>query len=225
MTIEDKVFQRKRFVAEKLERFGFQKTDNGFEYACDFMDGSFRAILTVDGAGSVKGTVIDKMNDEEYAQLRIESFNGAYVNSVRASYEELLESIAARCCKDVLFVSDQANRIADRIMAKYGVGPDFPWEQSRYRGYGTFRHADTNKWFALIMNVKWDVLLKNGNPDTVDVVNLRIDPVEGDALRKAPGIYPGYHMNHRTWISVVLDETLSDETVMCLIETSFDLTR
>ncbi|WP_455089335.1 MmcQ/YjbR family DNA-binding protein [Peptoanaerobacter stomatis] len=38
------------------------------------------------------------------------------------------------------------------------------------------------------------------------------------------GIYPGYHMNHKHWISVVLNETLSDNEVMKLIENSFSLT-
>ncbi|MGP1597592.1 MmcQ/YjbR family DNA-binding protein [Peptoanaerobacter stomatis] len=37
-------------------------------------------------------------------------------------------------------------------------------------------------------------------------------------------MYPGYHMNHKHWISVVLNETLSDNEVMKLIENSFSLT-
>ena len=224
MALEDEVFQRKRFVIDELERAGFEKRDDGYELARDFMGGDFRAILAVDGKGALTGRVIDVMNDEEYSQLRVDSFNGAYVSSVRADYIELLESIAEECCKDVLFASDQANRLTERIMAEYGVVPDFPWEQSQYQSYGTFRHADSGKWFALIMNVKWGVLLKNGNADTVDVMNLKIDPDKGEALREKPGVYPGYHMNHRNWISVVLDGTLSDDEVAHLVKTSFDLT-
>lgn len=224
MSIEDEVFQRKRFLADRLGQAGFEKSGDGYVLSRDFMEGDFRAILTVDGKGSLSGRVIDVINNEEYSQLRIDSFNGTYVNSVRAAYKEFLESIADNCCKDVLFASDQANRLAERIMAEYGVIPDFPWEQGRYQSYGTFRHADSGKWFALIMDVKWDALLKNGDANTVEVVNLRIDPDHSDDLREIPGIYPGYHMNHRNWISVVLDGSLPDDDIARLVRTSFDLT-
>lgn len=80
------------------------------------------------------------------------------------------------------------------------------------------------KWFALIMNVKRGVVDKSASEDMVDIINLKIDPKEGERLFQMPGIYPAYHMNHRAWISVVLDETVSDEKVMALIKTSFALT-
>ena len=38
------------------------------------------------------------------------------------------------------------------------------------------------------------------------------------------GIYPAFHMNKRYWISVALDDTLSDEEVLKLIEKSWNLT-
>lgn len=74
------------------------------------------------------------------------------------------------------------------------------------------------------MNVKRGVVDKSASEDMVDIINLKIDPKEGERLFQMPGIYPAYHMNHRTWISVVLDETVPDEKVMALIETSFALT-
>ena len=224
MTIESTVFQRRRFVLERLERAGFERGGKGYELVRDFMDGEFQAILTVDAEGVLTGRVIDVMNEEEYEQLRNESFNGTYVNTVRAAYEDLLESIASQCCKDVLFSSEQANRITDLIAERFGTRPDFPFEQSQYKSYGVFRHGEEGKWFALIMGIKWDMLLKNGNTASVDVINLKIDPATGDELRSIPGIFPAYHMNRKHWITVVLDDTLADEEVARLIETSFELT-
>ena len=189
------------------------------------MEGDFSATLFVADNGSVSGKVVDNMTGEEYLPLRVENYSGAYVNSVRAAYENLLAEIAEKCCTDVLFVSDQANRITDAIFDMYSVRPDFPWGQSQYESYGTFRHPDNNKWFALIMDVKWNVLLKDGNTSFVDIVNLKIDPSTGEELRKIPGIYPAYHMNHKNWISVTLDDRLTDEEVMALIDSSFGLTR
>ena len=56
----------------------------------------------------------------------------------------------------------------------------------------------------------------------MEAVNLKHDQV-ADLLSKN-GIYPAFHMNKRYWISVALDDTLSDEEVLELIERSWNLT-
>ncbi|MBR0507763.1 MAG: MmcQ/YjbR family DNA-binding protein [Clostridia bacterium] len=222
MTIEEKVFQRKRFVPEAMEAFGFRKTDGGYLYETAFLNGDFSARVYVTDGGTVSGTVFDNMNGEEYAPLRAERYNGAYVNKVRSAYEELFEKIADACCRDVPFASDQANRITDRIFEQYGVKPDFPWGQSPYDNAGTFRHADSGKWFALIMRIRREQLTRDGEKTPVDVMNLKIDPDEESPLRT--GVYPAFHMNHKSWITVTLDDTLSDDEVMAHVKTSFRMT-
>ncbi len=239
MDIESKVFKRKRFVVEKVEERGFIKNCqsaekwSGVRYhdEISFMDGDFRASIDITSEGELRGKVIDVMNEEEYAPLRAEGMNGAYVNTVRAAYKEVLESIARDCCVDVLFVSDQANRIAALIKEEYAVEPDFPWAKKPYDEAGVFRHADTRKWFGLIMNVKASVIDKKGEEadaaggDTmIDVMNLKIDPEDSEWLTEKRGIYPAYHMHHKNWISVRLDETLTDETVFERVRMSYELT-
>ena len=222
MTIEEKAFLRKRFLPEALTAYGFEKTDAGYVYRTDFMGGDFTAVVTVTERGEATGTVIDNMNGEVYAPLRSERFNGAYVNAVRSAYEDLLNDVAAHCCRDTLFDTDQANRIAERIFEQYGVRPDFPWGQSPHEHSGVFRHADGGKWFALIMRIRREQLTKDGDKTAVDVMNLKIDPIEGRPERE--GVYPAFHMNHKSWITVTLDDTLSDDEVMALTETSFRMT-
>ena len=109
----------------------------------------------------------------------------------------------------------------DYIKKKYKVLPEYPWK--RYGGNAVFRHTDNKKWFALAAGVQGDKVGLTGT-DYVDVINLKIDPATGDELRSIPGIFPAYHMNRKHWITVVLDDTLSDEEVARLIETSFELT-
>ena len=79
MTIEEKAFERKRFVFEKLLEYGFKKVGNDFVFDADFMNGDFHAVVSVYESGIISGKVIDVMNDEEYTQLRIENMNGAYI--------------------------------------------------------------------------------------------------------------------------------------------------
>lgn len=225
-SIEECVFARKRWVLKKMLAFGFQQVGEDYVLERSLFNGDFEAVLTVTEKGVVTGRVIDAISHEDYYQLRQKNATGAYVNTVRAAYEELLEAVAAACCQDVLFASDQANRLTQSILERFQVAPDFPWEkETRYQSYGTFRHASNRKWFALIMHVKRAVLDKNDNPALVDIINLKIQPEQGEALRQLPSVYPAYHMNHKTWISVVLDDTHPDAAIMKWIDESYWLTQ
>lgn len=190
-TIEESVFARKRWVPEKMRAFGFRPVGDGYVLERSFLDGDFKAILSVTEKGAVTGRVIDAISQDDYYQLRQKNATGAYVNTVRAGYEQLLEDVAAACCQDVLFASDQANRLTQCILERFQVEPDFPWEkEARYQAYGVFRHASNRKWFALIMRVKCAVLDKDGNPALVDVINLKIPPEHGEPSSSCPASIP-----------------------------------
>ena len=224
MTIEDRIFYRKHLVPGKAEAFGFVHKEGAWVLEKDFMDGDFHMRLLVHEDGTVEGTVIDSMDGEPYAPLRMESMQGSYVSSVRESYKALLEDIASACFEEYRFASPQARRIAAEINCRWQVRPDYPWKDGRYDPNAVFRHGDSRKWFALIMPISFRRLDKDAGDRPVDALNLKIDPVKGEDLRSIPGIYPAYHMNHKSWITVVLDGTVPDETVMGLVEESYVLT-
>ncbi len=57
-------------------------------------------------------------------------------------------------------------------------------------------------------------------------ITLKCDPEESLALQQEfPQITPGYHMNKKHWISVVLDGTLPDELIEQLVRGSHALVR
>ena len=217
--IEDEIFLKKKFDFDKLKSFDFSIVDNKYIYTEDFMDSNFKAIIEISDV--LKGKVIDNFSNEEYMPLRIESFDGDFVCRVRDAYKDILKRIADICCTDVFFADDQANRITNRIFQTYGVKPDFPWKDDN----GVFRHLDNNKWFSLIMYVSLDALLKNGDSHMLNIMNVKIDISKRDELYEIKGIYPAFHMNHKTWISVVLDDTICDYKIIELIQSSFDLTK
>lgn len=217
--IEDEIFLKKKFDFDKLKSFDFSIVDNKYIYTEDFMDSNFKAIIEISDV--LKGKVIDNFSDEEYMPLRIESYDGECICKVREAYKSILKRIADAWCTDVFFASDQANRIANLIYERYGVKPDFPWKDDN----GVFRHLDNNKWFSLIMYVSLDALLKNGDSHMLNIMNVKIDISKRDELYEIKGIYPAFHMNHKTWISVVLDDTICDYKIIELIQSSFDLTK
>ena len=74
------------------------------------------------------------------------------------------------------------------------------------------------------MTIKMGSLKKNKDDTLVDVINLKIVPNDLEKLVKTNGIYPAFHMNHKSWISVTLNDALKDDKVMELTDNSFDLT-
>lgn len=109
--------------------------------------------------------------------------------------------------------------VFDYIKKKYKVSPEYPW--SKYDSNAVFRHADNNKWFALVMSVQKNKLGLSGD-DYVDVVNLKMDDMFfRDIIIQEAGIMPAYHMNKLHWITVLLDGTVASEKVLDLIDMSF----
>ena len=122
------------------------------------------------------------------------------------------------------FLSTQANRITEAIGKTYNIKPDFPWRKTS-ASYGVFRHQDTRKWFALIMDLRRRMVDGSDKAEIVNVINLKIHPGDGEAIRSLPGVYPAYHMNRYHWISVILNDNLTDSDVLEMIEMSYLLTK
>lgn len=95
--METEIFRRCRLDKARGIAYGFQRVDGVWRFERTFLDGAFRAVLTVDAAGQVTGQVIDTMTEEEYLPLRQTNPAGSYVFGVRHAYEELLREIKAAC--------------------------------------------------------------------------------------------------------------------------------
>lgn len=223
--IENEVFQRTTPDFSKFIPYGFLKMQNKYHLEMGFMDGAFRAIINIDNKCNVFGTVIDNMNEEEYMPLRNLTHCGAYVSSVRNAYKAVLVDIAQSCYIPTFFAFEQSNRIYERIYEFYSDRPNFSWNSNPYKYAGTFRHKDTSKWYCVIMSVKKSVFDKFTDDSSVEIINLKIDEKDREKLQAQDGIYPAYHMSHKCWISVLLDNTVSDQYIMELLHTSYRLTQ
>ena len=215
MRIEDKIFARCTFEPQKALSFGFEENGGVYEYSESFMDGAFLARIRIRD-GKVQGTVYDTELNEEYNAVFVEAFSGGFVGEVRERYAEILRKIKASCFLETSFLSAQANRIAELVAKRFGECPDHPFDSMD--NYGVFRYPATKKWYGLIMNVpKNKVTHDSKDEGGVDVLNLKIDQAARDEILSIKGIYPAYHMNHRSWASILLDESVDDEKVMDLL--------
>src|SRR4051812_18983041 len=57
-------------------------------------------------------------------------------------------------------------------------------------------------------------------------ITAKADPEDAEALREQyTGITPGYHMNKKHWITVVLDSDVPGELIEEIVTASYDLVR
>lgn len=91
-------------------------------------------------------------------------------------------------------------------LGKKGVTEEFPF------GEETLVFKVMGKMFALT-----DVT-------NFESVNLKCDPEEGVELReKYASVLPGYHMNKKHWITVLMDGSIADKQLKEWITKSYDL--
>ena len=107
------------------------------------------------------------------------------------------------------------------ILSNYGAEPDRPWLS--HPRFEVFRHSNNQKWFALVMDIPKSKLGFQST-DMVDAVNLKCDPILIGSLRDDTGIFPAYHMNKESWITVILDGSVPDEKLKMLLDLSYNLT-
>ena len=94
-------------------------------------------------------------------------------------------------------------QVFDYVKKKYRAEPEYLW--LRYPDYAVFRHADNEKWFALVMDVPRQKLGLDG-AERVDILNVKLsDPLLVDLLLRQPGYLRGYHISRGNWISILLD--------------------
>lgn len=153
--------------------------------------------------------------------FRIEDSTGSFVGQVRDEFKNLLKDIRSSCFTREAFIYEQSNRITKAIKEKYGDEPEFEWE--KFHGYATFRNNESKKWYGIIMNLDKSKLGESST-DEVEIIDIKLDQNEIEYLLKQDGFYPAYYMNKKSWITIILNNTISDENIMNLIDKSYSYT-
>jgi len=114
----------------------------------------------------------------------------------------------------------------DRVLKygedKYHAQPTHPW--NNFPNYTVLRNAESDKWFALIMDVP-RAKIGLGGDDIVDILDIKCDPNEVGDLRKKEGYLRAYHMNKEHWVTILLDGTVPLQDITHLMDKSYELTR
>ena len=212
------IFKSYQFNKEKARDYGFVENGEVWNYSCQILQGDFSMTVSIT-PDNISFQVFDQETGDLYPQVHMESMRGSFVASIREACLEILYQIRKACFDVQDFICPQTKRIMAQVQEKYGSQLEYLWEKSP--DTAVLRHEGNQKWYAVVMRIPWDKLEK-GREGLVEAVNLKHDQVADFLSQK--GIYPAFHMNKRYWLSMALDDTLSDEMVLELIERSWNLT-
>jgi len=91
------------------------------------------------------------------------------------------------------------------------VYEDYPFDEGEWTA---MRHLENKKIFALIFERQGHIW-----------INVKAEPRWGELWRNAyPAVIPGYHMNKKHWLSIILDGSMDDADILRLIQDSYSLT-
>ena len=212
------IFKAYQFNSKKAKEYGFVENQGVWTYSSTILQGDFLMMVTVED-GDLSFQAYDQETGDLYPQVHMESMRGTFVGTVREACLEVLYDIRKACFEVQEFLCPQTKRIMAVVQEKYGNQLEYLWEKSP--DTAVLRHEGNQKWYAVLMKISWDKLEK-GREGLVEAVNLKQDQVSDLLVKK--GIYPAFHMNKRYWISLPLNDTLSDEQVLELFERSWFLT-
>lgn len=195
---------------DKLLSYGFKIDGNNYIYNKRIHNDEFNVIVIVNN-GMITSKVVEVDSNEEYVLVDTSS-TGSFILEVNNKYEEVVNDIFSKCFDNY----NLSNKVISYIKNKYGDELEYLWE--KFPSYAVVRNKMNNKWYALIAKIEKNKLIGESN-ELIWVLNLRCDGNIVDNIN----IFPGYHMNKKSWISIDLCGNINIEKVYNLIDKSYEL--
>lgn len=215
------IFNNKKPNYNKLLKFGFIKRGQIYSYAQEIFNDQFKLIIEVEGH-DVTTELKDSSTGDLYTLHLLDGAEGTFVGRVREEYEAVLMDISANCFEPDVFEFKQSLQILDYTKKTYGTEPEYLWEKFPRNAVG--RRSDNKKWYFALLSVKGSALGLETN-DIIEVVDLRVNKTEVTELLKQDNIYPAYHMNKKSWITIILDGSMEVNDIYEFIDKSYLLAK
>ena len=212
--------KNKTINKKELLKYGFIKEGKKYIYKLKIYNEQFEMIVEVLN-DKMTSKLIDLGNEEEYVLIDIEGSTGEFVGRVREEYENILNDIVQKCTDINVFKSEQAKEIIKYVKEKYNDDLEFLWE--KFDENAIWRNKKNNKWYGALLKIPKNKLGINSD-EIIDIIDLRYKKEYIQDVIDFKKIYPGYHMNKQSWITIKLDNSVDTKTVFDLIDNSYNLT-
>ena len=220
MTGIEEQFNGKKLLVKKLVPFGFTKEGPNYALVREILGGQFRLEIRVGRGKKVSVKVFDNDSGEEYLLFSVLSVQGALVGRIRKEVSAITDKFISECFETQIFKRKSANDLIGYAEQKYGDKPEYLWE--RFPQFAAIRKHENKKWYCLLGTVEKSKVGLKGN-EIIEVANFKIVPKELPELLKKPGYLPAYHMNKKSWATVILDGTVPLTEIKKLLDKSYTL--
>lgn len=204
---------------EQLLKYGFKQENDRYSYQTKIQDSQFEIEVAISSKESYS-KIIDLENDEEFVLVDVETSTGQFVGQLRQEYGNVIDDIIRKCTSKETFRSKQAKEVIDYVEQKYGDKLEFLWE--KFDDNAIWRNKQNNKWYGILLTLS-ERKLGLESDKVVEVIDLRYQKEEIEIILNKPNVFPGYHMNKKSWITIKLDGTIDTKKIYYLIDNSYNL--
>ena len=220
MDIINSVFKFKKASGDKLKKFGFAEEGGKLVYRTVICDSLRLTVAVIDG--EIKTEVWDTESEEPYTLFLVDGASGEFVGKVREEYTRVLEEIAENCFKTQVFKCENTYKIIEYARDKFGDSEEYLWE--KFPDNAVLRRGDTKKWYAAILTAQY-CKLGIDREGTVEIIDMRINPEELDKIADNKTYFRGWHMNKKSWLTMLLDGSAPLDEIIKRLNESYNLAK
>ncbi|RRK09851.1 hypothetical protein D1831_10515 [Lactiplantibacillus garii] len=215
-------FHDKKFNFEQLLTFGFHQSGTHYRYQVPIVNGQFSLTFDVRNDHQLTTKVVDTTTNDEYVLHLAPYASGTFVGQVANEYQQWLTKLETTCMDADVFKAPQARSVIDYVQATYGDQLEFLWK--KFPKNAVWRRIDTHKWYAALLTVKRSKLGLTGDTE-ITVLDVRATPEDVTQLVDSVHYFPGYHMNKKNWITIILDDSVPLTTITPRVGASYQLAK
>lgn len=219
MRVLDNELKDKLIDYDKLLKYGFIQENGTYLYKTKLHNGEFELEVTVEN-NKMTSKVIDLMNEDEYILVDIKDSTGEFVGNLRKEYEEELQNIIEKCTVPNIFKSKQAKEIIKYVKEKYNGELEYLWK--KFPENAIWRNKRNNKWYGLLLVIS-ERKLGLESDKIIEIIDLRYSKDNIKEIIDNNKIFPGYHMNKESWITIRLNGDMNTKKKLELIDNSYKL--
>lgn len=204
---------------EELLKYGFRKENEKYIYKTTIQNNQFEVNVIISDKENY-AQLIDLEDKAEFILVDIETSTGQFVGQLRQDYDKIIEDIIIKCTYRKIFKSEQAKEVIKYIEEKYKDKLEFLWE--KFDNNAIWRNKQNNKWYGIILTISKRKLGIESD-EVVEAIDLRYQKEKIESIMDNKKIFPGYHMNKKSWITIKLDNSLDTAEIFNLIDNSYKL--
>lgn len=209
-------FENKTINYKKLVEYGFVKKENSYYYEKNISNNEFKVVVEISKEKQIS-KLID-LESEEYILVDVANSTGEFVGKLRDEYDSVLKDIINKCTNEN--ENKQVASVIKYIKEKFNDDLEYLWE--KFPDDAIWRNKENNKWYGALLKISC-IKLGLESDEITEILDLRYQKEDIKNIIDNKKIFPGYHMNKKSWITIKLDGSVELKEIYKLIDNSYQL--